>query len=358
MDAKSFFPGMGDGLYSLGEGTIQDPRSKNWHMDGKPIQPIMESVSINPMKVINVPKHFTNCRTYIVPSGIGDIAWLYAKLINLGEPLVIAVAGQTKHPVHSAIAQRAFPFLDLLDGIAYKTLAMVSSEQVYWATVAMNFTNCRMPASPGYLACNRWLEKGQRLDDFLPNLKLTRHFKMKRPKWATEEANLFIDGDESVFAIYPSSADYFGDQNVALAGWMKIIKRMIELNPKSRCILIGAPWDLTMLVPLYDAMCAIGYSDKVTMIHDRHFAVSLEILRRCEFLIGAVSGLTIVSEYQKIPTVHIYPKHLYENDHLMGTWESPYMVGQKLSLSLKAGDAAEDNLLAMERDFAPLKVKV
>lgn len=348
-------PGFGDALYSLGENQFQDPRSNRWHMDNKPIHPILEAVCINPNKVVSIPRHFANNRTFIVPSGIGDIAWLYAKLVNLNEPIVFCVAGQAKQSIHTAIAQRAFPFLDLLDNVVYSSLALCSSESVYWASVATNYTNCHIPSSPAYLACNRWLEKGQKLDYFLPNIKTTRHFNMRKPKWAYQEADLFLKKDELAFAIYPSSKDYFGDQNVALSGWIKTIKALISSHPDHKVILLGSPWDLSMLIPLYDAVCSIGYSERVLMMHDRDFAVSIEVLRRCQFFVGAVSGLTIVAEYQRVPTVHIYPEQLYKVDKLINTWESPEMVSNGLSLSLRAGDDVEENIEKMFDKFSPLK---
>lgn len=355
----TWIPGLGDSLYSarpeVGPG---DPRSPDWSIDDKPIRPIMGSLRMRPVEaIIGVPRHVLKGRVYIVPGGIGDIAWVYAKLLGLGEPFSFAVAGHALDATHSVIALRALPFLNLLPMVKYTSVALCNSEQVYWITVAMDFSNGHMPATPAYIACNRWLEKGQTLDSFLPGLPTQRHFEMRRPKWAIREAGMFVGAKKRAFAIYPSSKDYFGDQNLTLAGWLKIVKSLAERFPEHEIILLGAAWDLSMLIPLYDAVSAIGYSDRVQVVHDRDFATALEILRRCDFFVGAVSGLTIVAEYQRVPTVHFYPKHLYETDHLMGTWESPEMLRDGLSVSLKVGDGAEANIQRMFQEFAPLRGK-
>ncbi len=324
---------------------------------------------INPLNVVSVPRHFLGDRVFIVPGGMGDIAWVYAKLCNLKEPFVMAVAGDAQTRGQWTLSLRSMPFIELLENVKYATVAACGSDQVCWSAHITDYTNGHLPSSPAFIACNRWLESGSKLDKFLPLLNTTRHFPMKRPQWAMDESYLFLGKDERAFAVYPSSATYFANQNLPIEGWLYLIQKLAAQDLDRRIILMGAPWDLTLLVPLYDALCSIGLGDRVTMMHDRHLAVTLEVLRRCDFLVGAVCGLTIVAEYQGVPTVHLYPKtHLadqvlvedgvggkqWKGSNLFGTWESPDMIRDRRSLSLRIPDGQHVILDKILDGFAPV----
>jgi hypothetical protein len=310
---------------------------------------------LDPQSMINIPKKYAKYRTYIVPGGIGDIAWIYSKLHHLNEPLVFVIAGGARTQMESAVSLRAIPFVNLLPNVKYCSIAFCTPDQIYHYCEGANFTNCRIPASPSFLCFNQLLDNGTNLDNILPLLKTDRHFPIKKPAWANKEADVFLKKDEKAFAIYTSSANYYCDQNMSFQDWTKLVIKTAERKPDHKIILMGAPWDCDLMVRLYDFLCGVGFRDNLIMMHDRDISVVLEVLRRCQFMIGAVSGLTIVAEYQKVPTIHLYPKQLYTQYKLEGTWESPEMVRSNKSISIRMEEGSDVILSKTLASFEPFK---
>ena len=298
-------------------------------------------------ELFNVPMCHRKKPTYIVPAGIGDIAWIYSKLSSLDVEFVLAIAGLGGGLTDNGLAARALPFCRLLPKVAYATIALCDVAEIYNASEFLSMKNGHLPPSPSLLSMNWLLDHGTKLDNILPGLRTERHFEMHRPEWANEEAEVFLrDGRQAFFraapiAFYTSSEQYYCGQNIGVYGWVKIITSVMERFPESPIMLVGAPWDLNLMLQVKNALELIGQGKRTILVHDRDIATTLEILRRSRMLVAAVSGLSIVAEYQRVPTVHLYPKVLTEEFSLMGTWESPGMVARGDSLSLRMTDGPD-----------------
>ena len=317
-----------------------------------------EYIGIRPDTVINLPRMYTGLPTYIVPPGIGDIAWIYAKLNTMDQDFVLLVPGKTKIKEQAAQSLRSLPFINLLPRVVYSSVAYCEGSHAYIAGHLSNYTNGVFPESPAFLCFNWHLERGNKLENILPGFKTNRHFEMKRPQWAMDEAKLFLSPGEKAIAFYTSSDGYFDGQDFTAIKWAQLIQDTAMKFPKHKIMLIGTTWDMRLMFPLYNTLCGMGLKSRVVMIHDRDIATVLEVLRACDFLVGAVSGLTIIAEYQRVPTVHLYPKFLHsgetlnhESMNLIGTWESPEMVRNRTSLSIPYVDF--NSVKRIATDFAP-----
>lgn len=308
---------------------------------------------LHPDRVVRLPASMRDDDVYIVPAGIGDIAWAYAKICHSDRPVVLAIADHSALTGANGLSLRAVPFAGLLKNVKYASIALCTSEQVVWASAQMNPAG-PLPKSPAYLCVNHWLEQGQKLDSFM-GLPTNRHFEMIQPVWADKQADLFTESEKKYIGVFCSSTDYCGKENMPLAEWLRLIRLMLQEKPDHEVVMVGAPWDLSLMLPLWEALNAIGYGSRVQMVYDRDIAVTLAILRRCDFFVGAVAGLSIVAEYQRIPTVHLYSKHHWEKYPLINTWESPEMVGAGLSLSVRMEDGVGSIVSNMTRKFAPFK---
>lgn len=328
---------MWDGFYSCAGNGAGD---KERHVPALGIRPEVSdrpnyfNVGINPSTLVNIPQALKSHKLFIVAAGMGDIAWIYSKLSCLDEPFILAVTGGATSEKDFTISLRSTPFLSLLPKLTYYTVAFCGSEQVYKACMFSNLSNCKLPTSPAYLCFNHLLEKGIKLNDVLPMFRTDKHFEVIKPEWAETEADLFLK-DEPSFCIYTSSMSYYSGQNLSPENWVGLITSIANDYPDHKIVILGSPWDWNMMIPVYDSLCAIGYSERVTLLHDRHIAVTLAVLRRCNFFVSCVSGISIIAEYQRVPTVHLYPRHLHSHFKLMGTWESEEMVASGKSLSLK-----------------------
>ena len=314
-------------------------------------------LGINPVDVVCLPPPVVKFRTFIVHGGLGDLAWVYSKLCGTGEKFNLIIAAGMLGVDYSMLSLRSLPFLKLLPQVAYASTTILDAGLLYRLSGLVSSSNGVLPPTMTYLSFNSLLDSGRSLDSIFPSLPTIRHFNMRRPKWAMREASLFLKSGELAFAVYPSSKQYYGGNNLTTLDWVDLIVKFVNLKPTHKVILMGAPWDVNLLKPLYDSLCAIGLSKRTFLMHDRDIAVSLEVLRRCEFLIGAVSGLTIIAEYQKIPTVHFYPKQLHEDLKLMGTWESDEMIKNGLSLSVKISDGVPKIFDLILKEFAPFAAR-
>lgn len=312
-------------------------------------------LGVHPDRITNIPEPMRQFKCFIVPAGMGDIAWVNAKLSGLKEKIVLAIACQSGSRDGFGLTLRSFGFAELLENVAYVTAAMCTSEHVYWSSVVADYSNRHIPASPAFVCLNQMLEKGHKLDSILSLLPTDRHFPIKRPRWAEDEASLFLPKGTPALAVYTSSREYYGGQNMDAFSWVKYIGQIADELPKHKIILMGSPWDASLMVPVRDLLVATGYANRVLMMHDRHIATTLAVLRRSSFFIGAVSGLTIVAEYQKVPTVHLYPEQLHKEYNLIGTWETPSMVKRGTSLSLKMKDGLVAITEATLERFRPIR---
>lgn len=286
--------------------------------------------------LMDIPERLHGHRIFVVPAGMGDFAWLYAKLCNLKEKFVVAVPYD-----HSAqTSMRSVPFLKLLPQVEYQAVAYTNSNDVA-RKYAISWNGRKLPAlNPAILSCNHLLEVGKKLDEILPDMPTTRHFEMIKPKAAEREADDFVGVGEKAIAIYPSSERYFGKENLAPERWAMLADFMLQAMPEHKLVMVGALWDMAFMFEIRRYLQQRGQT--ATLVYDKDIATVLAVLRRCKLLVGAVSGLTIVSEYQKIPTLHLYPptllpikKHneLYKIK-LKGTWETPEMVERGTSISI------------------------
>lgn len=315
-------------------------------------------MGLNPNSVICLPPSLSSSKVFMVPSGIGDIAWVYAKLSTMNEDFVFVIVGDTVSGLNSAVCTRAVSYIKLLPKVKYVSMGITDGRAMYWLSRNMTLNNGRLPDSSSYLCFNYLLDTGHKLETILPSIKTNKHFEMLKPEWAEKEADFFVKEGEDAFCVYPSSKDYYGGQNLPIDHWITLVSRTADRFPDSKIVVMGTLWDFNMIKPLYDALCSIGYAQRVMLAHDRDIAVILAILRRSRFLLGCVSGLSIISEYQRIPTVHLYPKQLYNELTLIGTWESQEMISKGESLSIKIEDGLEKIARKIARRFSPFNEKV
>ena len=304
---------------------------------------------------LDLPKSVRKYRTFIVPAGIGDFAWIYAKLVNLDEPFNIGVADEgRRHPV----AMRSLPYFQLLPNVAYATLAGVHSGEI--VKYARRWNGRQLPITdPALLCFNLLLEAGTPLPQILPDLPTTWHYPIFRPDWAELEADIIIPKGQKTVAIFTSNDDYFkatyDEQGKPIKDahaetlpperWALLLDYLQKRLPDHRILLIGAAWDGQYMKTIRELCWYRGFT--VDVVDDRHIAVSLAILRRCRFFIAAASGLGIIAEYERVPTMHLYPPTLIKQVRypgtkhervldvkLMGSWESPEMVAAGKSISI------------------------
>ncbi len=253
-------------------------------------------------------------RTITVPAGIGDNVWLLQKLINQPERLNIVLPNSPP--------QRGKQIFDLLPNIiassqysknrniTYKYLAQNNIQKKYnkWANIK---------GSMFCLSANEWLENGNSLESFLPDLETSYTIDWDSQRYK-KELNL---PDGPLIGIYGSSystsrAWGFWTHNE----WLELIKSIHKTKKKFTYVLIGADWDIDL-----NAQLEAGLKEnKIPYVNTigKPLGYVIEVMKVLSYAFYFPSGLPILSETltTKTDCLMFYPKHL---EKMMGTWRNP-----------------------------------
>jgi len=258
------------------------------------------------------------------PSGIGDFSWIWSKLVNAGEDFQVDLADGWPH--------RTRPFLELLPRITESRYAEFQYNDV------LSFATVQGLNKPGLtweeirakgfgrtlIECNRHLEQGKRLEDWLPDLETDFHYEIKGP---TDRELAHVD---SIFEdkgllwedlprpfIGISAASYRGSEAWSTWDedeWIGFL-RGLQSDLGGTIILLGGFWD-----DLTHVISKEGYLDCVGKTKVSHL---LEIQKRLDYFIGFSSGMGILRTVLRLPTFMMFPDHL---SGLATAWTPPEML--------------------------------
>lgn len=154
-----------------------------------------------------------------------------------------------------------------------------------------------------YMELNSWLEKGRRIEDYLPhfdmeyklNWKISRYAKTKAEACLKPGKNIVIQTSSVKFN---AKKDFVGDRWKPYM-WDYIVRGLKDEIPGVNIIWLGADWDRDMYdrFPLdWGIMPMAGATGDVVM----------HLLRKCTGVISYQSGISVLSVCEKIPTFMIY----------------------------------------------------
>jgi hypothetical protein len=257
--------------------------------------------------------------TVVVPSGIGDVSWMYSKL---------------KHAevMHWEIADgwpyRTKPFLDLLEGIAgvsygkskYCDIAVFTQMHVKgtWAETVSNGLSRLL------VEANTHLERGLRLEDWMPDLPCDFHYNIYTSDADEEKACQLLSGFQPpLWGI--SAASYRGSEAWSTWGvdqWIEFLKAFEEKHGGT-IILLGGFWD-----DLTHTIASHGYAD---LVGKTSVGTAIEVLKRLEGYIGFSSGLGVLMTVLKRPALMMWPAH----QHALSTsWAPQWMIDEGLYVAM------------------------
>lgn len=249
-----------------------------------------------------------------VPSGIGDVSWMYSKLMHTG-PLDLEVADGWPY--------RTVPFLELLPGIRdssygdFQYQDILSFESVQGINGKTEWADLK---DKGYgrllLEANRHLEVGRQLEDWLPDLPCTYHYEIITKPGDDEKANTILAGlRRPIVGI--SAASYRGSEAWKTWGygeWSDYLKRL-QAEAGCSILLIGGFWDdLTSMLSEEGYKDCVGRTNVGTMV---------ELLKRIDGYIGFSSGLGVLRTVLNKPALMFWPAHQKE---LSTSWAPPHML--------------------------------
>ena len=255
----------------------------------------------------NGPPPELNAKIIYTHGGLGDIIWVYKKLHKLNEPIFLQIA------VENRTRPRRSGFLvDHLPNIVGwnwgdETFAPGGQD---W-TPNDKFPGCAIgkkwselnikPNVPFRLECNRWLEGGRRLEDWLPDLETTHHF----PFLECKKPNIQFKSPSVVFH---------------LAGWPDIpepvwIQACNLIRNVAHIYIVGGSYDYRPR-QLYNKIYRNG---NITLLEDVQWEDLYGILKHCNYCVGHASGFTAMADVLKVPGATFNPRSVPK---LIGTWNS------------------------------------
>lgn len=263
--------------------------------------------------------------TINVPSGIGDTIWLVQKLINTGQKFDWVIPGSNP--------RRGKQVFDLLPQIT-KSCVYSNDRKLSYPLLAKNniqkskFLWRDIKENKIFLSANEWLEKGNRLDWFFPDLPLSREI-----GWVTNQHTKEVftdlekvsDFNNPFIGIYGSSYsttrawNFWNEKE-----WLQLIKSIHQVRKETVFCLIGAEWDLDLNSGMVKELEGIKYLNTVR----KPLGYVIELMKFLDYAFYFPSGLPILSETLKgkRDSLMFYPPHL---EKMMGSWSDPERLKNK-----------------------------
>lgn len=252
----------------------------------------------------------------VVHPGIGDISWVVSKLSTTGQQYDLVIAKDNK-------TRRAMPLVEMMPCIRsaryggleiYEMLARAGNAK--WE----EFVQAGEEGKTLYLTANKWLEKGNRLEGFLPDLDTDFHYPIHIPPADTAWAQSAVDPYPRTMGIYTSS--WGGIVNWAgwtELEWLEFIRLVREHWTHTTFFLIGARWDMDMRLPMLKGL-ERERIDYVDLIGKTSLSRAAALIQQLDYFAGYASGLTVLADVVRKPCLMLYPDHLSQ---LMGAWPDP-----------------------------------
>lgn len=250
----------------------------------------------------------------LTPGGIGDIAWCYQKLYGLsaylgGEPVIICPSDERP--------QRSEGFVRMLPNVQWGGYHKHYSGDLLNRTIKANKINLRASDVRidlnGEYDCqaNTWVERGHRLEGWMPEIPLINKIELNIPKENQVEADALMEVAEedgpAVVGVYTSA--YGAQRNWAFwdeSGWFKVLKSISDFFDKKVCfVIVGADFDTGLPQNLKFLLQKEGI--KSHTIIGRPFGVIAALFKQLPLFLAFPSGLPIVSYLLGTPTIWWLP---------------------------------------------------
>lgn len=252
--------------------------------------------------------------------GIGDFSWIYSKLVHSPYPLRIRIAEDAK-------TERALPYVKLLKNIEHVEYGEKQDYFVLkdaWNAYFGDFLDAAERGEDLYISANNWLEEGNRLEEFMPDLPTEFHYEIRTTEDDEFIAERYLPEGSVYFGIYTSSQGGVNSWNAwSRFEWMDFVKRVRNEYPHVVFVLVGAKWDMDLTDRFSGDLRREGI-EHINLCGKTPMGVCVEVLKRLAYFAGFASGMGILSNVLNRPQLMLYPDHL---EKLMTSWPCPVSLG-------------------------------
>jgi len=262
----------------------------------------------------------------LVPNGIGDFAWVYAKYATL-----IEQGKDVTFWFNDDEAKRVKPYADML-GVKYD-FCTVDNRDLLAAPGELSEESVN-EGGIYYVHANRHLESGKKLVDWHPWLEMRNPAPTCIVPWDKHEGGVF-----DFITVHMCMKSYV-EGNWPEKIWARKLKE-IEEKFGSVCV-VGALWDVPFAHKVFQ------HYQPTTEILGAPLRKSLDTVRTARAHIGLDSGLTILAKYLGVPALQAFPDWLWTDrgtpvhpngTHMPGTYDMDF---HPLSENTHVADLMDD----------------
>ena len=251
----------------------------------------------------------------IVPSGIGDISWIYSKLIDLNMPINFYIA--------DVGPSRAIPYLQLLKNIGHTQTLRMPINKILREGNRNKYTKDRLVKESSkdkiIFQINTWLEDGNRIEDYMPELETNHHYTINIPDMDIAQSNVLIHPFKRYVVFYCSSLRTSRAWNGWQPNqWLELAKYLTKEYDIDGIVIVGAEYDIDMANELMSLNTST--IPMKNLVGKLRIGGTLAIIKNSLYLIGFPSGIPILSSVIEKPVMMFYPEHLSK---MHNTWVDP-----------------------------------
>lgn len=280
-----------------------------------------------------------------VPSGWGDISWMYSKLHALG-PMDYEIA--------DGEPRRSREFMELLPNVRsvnygdFRYDEILAMEQALgipvsprWKDHCAGFTGSRL-----LLQGNRHLEMGRPLSEWMADLPTEYHYPIAGPKPFEQQVVDKLLNHLKRPLIGVSCASYRGSDAWKTWGyeeWAPFLTK-VQQYTGGTIVLMGGYWD-----DLTHALKALDETDSIADIVGKTSAgACVQVLRELDYYIGFSSGLAVIRtvlrknafalwpDFQSALSTSWVPPEMLENrQYVAHPWRNPEIVWRTAMMWLR-----------------------
>lgn len=254
-----------------------------------------------------------------VPSGIGDIHWVYAKL-----SLVTGI--DVCYMVASEEPKRSLPYLRLLDNVSEAGWSHLSTGEILkrgnqqfktWESLLESLEDDAV-----CIQLNDYLAGGSRIETYFPDLATNYHYNMNIPDSAATRGAKLADGNHLLFSLYPSNFNAIAAwRGWTLPDWVEFAKLINRSYPEFSFVVLGAEFDRQFCEALVKAMSERRLP--VIPCIGEALATALYIITKSRHLVAFPSGIPILATVVGTPVTMFYPSVLRS---LQRSWVDPIQL--------------------------------
>lgn len=262
-------------------------------------------------------RHFDKDRIFefVVPSGIGDVSWVYSKISKLGqqtgkEVLLYSCADEPR---------RSGPFIKLLPGVRWGGYdRSIASWEAITRCMPDDWPD-HMGLSPlidggiKFLAPNLFLERGKPLRDWLPKLTTDYHYDLRIPTLDRRQGDRTAsECTNPIIVVYVSNRDkerfdVGGWKLWSIRQWHEFLRGVMSLETcrGGTIVLVGERYDRDKTAEVA-RLCRKSRLNVLTMIGQPLGAV-VRLMQRANYMFSYPSGLGILANVVRLPCLMLLP---------------------------------------------------